>query len=232
MHSRANSPFSAGDGMAHGFYETDINGMHVIAHGGDTVAFHSDLHLFLDKSVGIFVSFNSPGKQGAAAAAARFVLRRSRGPLFPGTGERRQGRSEGRQGGCAKSSPASIRRRAARGPTSSPLVDLIGQTEGRGRQRRQSAARGLPKGLVDSRVNGCTSARCVARRERTRAADRECGRRQGDPLQLWRTGPDHRFRPDAGLPLVRLDPAAPSPSLAILADTGPVADSAAGSAQI
>ena len=26
MHSRANSPFPAGDGMAHGFYETNING--------------------------------------------------------------------------------------------------------------------------------------------------------------------------------------------------------------
>ncbi|HVU29408.1 MAG TPA: serine hydrolase domain-containing protein, partial [Sphingomicrobium sp.] len=66
MHSRANSPFPAGDGMAHGFYETNINGLHVIAHGGDTVAFHSDLHLFLDKGVGIFVSFNSAGKEGAA----------------------------------------------------------------------------------------------------------------------------------------------------------------------
>ncbi|HEY7007182.1 MAG TPA: serine hydrolase domain-containing protein [Sphingomicrobium sp.] len=66
MHSRANSPFSAGDGMAHGFYETNINGLHVIAHGGDTVAFHSDLHLFLDKNVGIFVSFNSAGKEGTA----------------------------------------------------------------------------------------------------------------------------------------------------------------------
>ena len=66
MHSRANSPFPAGNGMAHGFYETNINGQHVIAHGGDTVAFHSDLHLFLDKGVGIYVSFNSPGKEGTA----------------------------------------------------------------------------------------------------------------------------------------------------------------------
>ncbi|HYX46897.1 MAG TPA: serine hydrolase domain-containing protein [Sphingomicrobium sp.] len=66
MHSRANTPFAAGDGMAHGFYETNINGLHVIAHGGDTEAFHSDLHLFLDKGVGIFVSFNSPGKEGTA----------------------------------------------------------------------------------------------------------------------------------------------------------------------
>jgi CubicO group peptidase (beta-lactamase class C family) len=66
MHSRANTPFPAGNGMAHGFYETNINGLHVIAHGGDTVAFHSDLHLFLDKGVGIYVSFNSAGKQGTA----------------------------------------------------------------------------------------------------------------------------------------------------------------------
>jgi CubicO group peptidase (beta-lactamase class C family) len=66
MHSRANSPFSAGEGMAHGFYETNINGLHVIAHGGDTVAFHSDLHLFLDKNVGIYVSMNSVGKEGTA----------------------------------------------------------------------------------------------------------------------------------------------------------------------
>jgi CubicO group peptidase (beta-lactamase class C family) len=64
MHSRANTPFPTGNGMAHGFYETNINGLHVIAHGGDTEAFHSDLHLFLDKNVGYFISFNSPGKEG------------------------------------------------------------------------------------------------------------------------------------------------------------------------
>ena len=64
MHSRANTPFAAGNGMAHGFYETNINGLRAIAHGGDTEAFHSDLHLFLDKNVGYFVSFNSPGKDG------------------------------------------------------------------------------------------------------------------------------------------------------------------------
>lgn len=66
MHSRANTPFPSGNGMAHGFYETNLNGLRVIAHGGDTVGFHSDLHLFLDKNVGIFVSFNSAGKEGAA----------------------------------------------------------------------------------------------------------------------------------------------------------------------
>ena len=33
--------------MALGFFETDINGREVIAHLGDTGAFHTSLHLFL-----------------------------------------------------------------------------------------------------------------------------------------------------------------------------------------
>jgi hypothetical protein len=46
MHSPANVPFPGMNAMAHGFYQTNINGLRVIGHGGDTVAFHSDLHLF------------------------------------------------------------------------------------------------------------------------------------------------------------------------------------------
>jgi CubicO group peptidase (beta-lactamase class C family) len=48
-----------------GFYQDDFNGLPIIGHGGDTVAFHSDLHLIPSKGVGFFVSFNSPGKEGA-----------------------------------------------------------------------------------------------------------------------------------------------------------------------
>jgi len=48
-----------------GFYEDDFNGLTIVGHGGDTVAFHSDLHLIPAKGVGFFVSFNSPGKEGA-----------------------------------------------------------------------------------------------------------------------------------------------------------------------
>jgi CubicO group peptidase (beta-lactamase class C family) len=83
MHSRANMPFPGGDGMAHGFYETNINGMRVIAHGGDTVAFHSDLHLFLDKNVGIFVSFNSAGKEGAAGPLRNALFENFADRYFP-----------------------------------------------------------------------------------------------------------------------------------------------------
>src|SRR5690606_25443126 len=48
--------------MALGFYETNINGRRVIAHGGDTQWFHSYMHLFVEEGVGLFVSVNSAGK--------------------------------------------------------------------------------------------------------------------------------------------------------------------------
>ena len=48
MHSTANVPIPALNGMALGFYQHNVNGHRVIAHGGDTNAFHSDLHLFMD----------------------------------------------------------------------------------------------------------------------------------------------------------------------------------------
>jgi len=48
-----------------GFYEDDFNGLKIVGHGGDTVAFHSDLHIIPAKNVGFFVSFNAPGKEGA-----------------------------------------------------------------------------------------------------------------------------------------------------------------------
>lgn len=47
--------------MALGFYETNYNGHRVIAHGGDTQYFHSELHLLLDAKVGLFISVNSAG---------------------------------------------------------------------------------------------------------------------------------------------------------------------------
>ncbi len=59
MHSRQFSPSPHVNGSGLGFYETRINGRRLIAHGGDTVAFHSDLNLLLDENVGLFVSYNS-----------------------------------------------------------------------------------------------------------------------------------------------------------------------------
>jgi len=48
-------------GMAHGFYESDVRGQHVIGHAGDTMFFHSDLALFTEQNVGLFVSYVTNG---------------------------------------------------------------------------------------------------------------------------------------------------------------------------
>jgi hypothetical protein len=62
MHSRQFSPNPALNGMDLGFYEETRNGHRIIGHAGDTVCFHTDLHLMLNDGVGFFVSYNSPGK--------------------------------------------------------------------------------------------------------------------------------------------------------------------------
>ena len=51
--------------MELGFFETNINGREVIGHLGDTEFFHTSLHLFMKEGVGIYFSFNSPGREGA-----------------------------------------------------------------------------------------------------------------------------------------------------------------------
>src|SRR6185369_7606506 len=62
MHSRLFALDDGANAMCYGFYEESRNGHRIIGHGGDTVFFHSDLHLVLDQKVGFFVSYNSAGK--------------------------------------------------------------------------------------------------------------------------------------------------------------------------
>ncbi|HEV8487785.1 MAG TPA: serine hydrolase domain-containing protein [Blastocatellia bacterium] len=62
MHSRLFALDPAANGMCYGFYEESRNGRRIIGHGGDTVCFHSDLHLIPDAGVGFFVSHNSLGR--------------------------------------------------------------------------------------------------------------------------------------------------------------------------
>jgi len=74
MHSEIyqRDPLIPGIGL--GFYHEDTNGHVVVGHGGDTIAFHSDLHLIPDAHVGLFYSQNSAGKENLGI----------RGPLFRG----------------------------------------------------------------------------------------------------------------------------------------------------
>ena len=66
MHGTAQDSIKPLNRMMLGFYETTTNGHRAIAHGGDTQWFHSDLQLFPDDGIGIFVSTNSAGKDGSA----------------------------------------------------------------------------------------------------------------------------------------------------------------------
>ncbi|MBP7338443.1 serine hydrolase [Niveispirillum sp.] len=47
--------------MGLGFYEQNRNGYRIMGHGGDTTLFHSDLSMWLDEGVGLYISFNSTG---------------------------------------------------------------------------------------------------------------------------------------------------------------------------
>lgn len=83
MHSTANRPIPGLNGMALGFYQHDINGRRVIAHGGDTNGFHSDLHLFLDEGTGLYLSFNSGGKEGTTTSLRQAIFEGFADRYFP-----------------------------------------------------------------------------------------------------------------------------------------------------
>lgn len=70
--------------MALGFYEQNINGHRGIAHAGDTGQFHSDLALLIDDGVGLYVSVNSSGKEGAPRALREALFDQFGNRYFPG----------------------------------------------------------------------------------------------------------------------------------------------------
>jgi hypothetical protein len=76
--------------MLLGFYQTDINGHRAIGHAGDTTGFHSDLRLFLDDHVGVFVSFNSGGREGAAHNLRGALMDGFADRYFPGQPDTRR----------------------------------------------------------------------------------------------------------------------------------------------
>lgn len=75
MHSTGQASVGPLNRMMLGFYETSVNGHRAISHGGDTQWFHSDLQLFLDDGIGLFVSMNSSGRDGATGHI-RYALSR------------------------------------------------------------------------------------------------------------------------------------------------------------
>ena len=87
MHSPHYNAAPDMNGYDFGFYRENRNGLRIIGHGGDTLAFHSDLHLLLDKDIGIFMSFNSAGKapNGTAEAVRTDLFRAFLDRYFPYT---------------------------------------------------------------------------------------------------------------------------------------------------
>jgi len=83
MHSRQYTAAPGLNGFDLGFYQEDSHGQRIIGHGGDTMVFHSDLHLLLDANVGIFMSFNSAGSAGGAHVVRKAVFAKFLDRYFP-----------------------------------------------------------------------------------------------------------------------------------------------------
>ncbi|MCG3222413.1 MAG: beta-lactamase family protein, partial [Candidatus Heimdallarchaeota archaeon] len=65
-----------------GLYELDINNKHIIAHGGDTIFFHSYMFMFPEEDLGVFISYNSIN--GGIATREFFSVFVNRYFPFPG----------------------------------------------------------------------------------------------------------------------------------------------------
>lgn len=72
--------------MELGFFETNVNGRDVIAHLGDTEAFHTSLHLFMREGVGLYLSVNSGGRPGASNTLRGAVFHDFADRYFPAQG--------------------------------------------------------------------------------------------------------------------------------------------------
>lgn len=80
------------DRMELGFFQTSINGRNVIGHLGDTEGFHSSLHLYMNDGVGLYLSLNSGGREGAAGVLRTAMFRDFSDRYLPPAGATVDGR--------------------------------------------------------------------------------------------------------------------------------------------
>jgi CubicO group peptidase (beta-lactamase class C family) len=83
MHGTPSTMIPPLNRMLLGFYENNINGHRVITHGGDTSYFHTELNLFVDDGVGLYISVNSLGKDGAAGPIRTMLFKEFSDRYFP-----------------------------------------------------------------------------------------------------------------------------------------------------
>ncbi len=74
MHATALQVTPPLNGMALGLMELSMNGQRVIGHGGDTEAFHTMLAMYTASNVGIYISLNAGGREGASMAVRYGLL--------------------------------------------------------------------------------------------------------------------------------------------------------------
>ena len=130
------------DRMELGFFETNINGHEVIAHLGDTDWFHTSLHLFLKENTGLYMSFNSLGKEGAAGTLRNVAVPGLRRSLLPGRGAASGDRAGRRQdsGGARGADERPVAGLAARGQQLPEGARVHRPDQGRGQQERRAGA--------------------------------------------------------------------------------------------
>ena len=85
MHSPQYRAAPGLNAMDLGFYQENRNGLQIIGHAGDTQAFHAYLHLIQGADVGIFLAFNSMGKNRGAGKARSDIYHRFLDHYFPYT---------------------------------------------------------------------------------------------------------------------------------------------------
>lgn len=90
MHTTTRTILPPLNRMALGFYEQNTNGRRVISHGGDTQWFHTVLMLYPDDNVGLYISVNSSGREGAAQHIRASLFREFSDRYLPGPGPQGQ----------------------------------------------------------------------------------------------------------------------------------------------
>ncbi len=76
MHSELFRHHPTANPFLHGFYREDRNGVEIFGHGGDVNQFHSQMSLFPEHRLGVFVSYNSdPGSAARSNVIRGFVER-------------------------------------------------------------------------------------------------------------------------------------------------------------
>ncbi len=114
--------------MELGFFETNINGREVIGHLGDLSNFHTSLHLFMGEGVGLYMSFNSAGKEGSAHTLRSALFEDFADRYFPSTGK--DGRVDARTAAAHAQAMTGLWEGSRRNSTSFlSLVYLLGQTK-------------------------------------------------------------------------------------------------------